>query len=181
MNRRTFLQTAALSTAARPHLLADNPMPMATLGKTGLKVSRYVVGGYHMAVQGEEMATRIIHRAIDLGVNFFDSANLYHKGKSDEIYGRALSGGLRQKVMLMTKCDLYSRDAAMALLEEQLRRMKTDYLDLWQCHQVSELKEAEQTIRNARVIRPGANNQFLHNVLVIQTPPSSRTYLLFFS
>lgn len=146
MNRRTFLQTAALSTAARPQLLADNPMPMATLGKTGLKISRYVVGGYHMAVQGEEMATRIIHRAIDLGVNFFDSANLYHKGKSDEIYGRALSGGLRQKVMLMTKCDLYSRDAAMALLEEQLRRMKTDYLDLWQCHQVSELKEAEQIL-----------------------------------
>lgn len=146
MDRRTFLQTAALTAAARNRLLADTPMPMATLGKTGMKVSRFVVGGYHMNVQGEEMATRIIHRAIDLGVNFFDSANLYHKGKSDEIYGRALAGGLRQKVQLMTKCEQYSRDGAMKLLEEQLRKMKTDYLDLWQCHQVSEMTEVDQIL-----------------------------------
>lgn len=146
MNRRTFLQTAALTAAARTRLLADTPMPMTTLGKTGMKVSRFVVGGYHMNVQGEEMATRIIHRAIDLGVNFFDSANAYHKGKSDEIYGRALSAGLRQKVQVMTKCEVYSRKAAMAMLEEQLRRMKTDYLDLWQCHQVSEMTEVDQIL-----------------------------------
>lgn len=146
MNRRTFLQTAALTAAARTRLLADEPMPMATLGKTGMKVSRFVVGGYHMNVQGEEMATRIIHRAIDLGVNFFDSANAYHKGKSDEIYGRALAGGLRQKVHLMTKCEVYSKQAAMAMLEEQLRKMKTDYLDLWQCHQVSEMTEVDQIL-----------------------------------
>ncbi len=146
MKRREFLGSAALTAAARVRLLADEPMPMATLGKTGMLVSRYTVGGYHMNVQGEEMASRIIRRAIDLGVNLFDSANLYHKGKSDEIYGRVLSGGLRQKVLLMTKCEQYSRDAAMALLEEQLRRMKTDYLDLWQCHQVSEMSEAEQIL-----------------------------------
>lgn len=146
MRRRTFLQTAALSAAARMELLADTPMPTATLGKTGLKISRFVVGGYHMNVQGEENATKIIHRAIDLGVNFFDSANLYHKGKSDEIYGRALEGGRRQKVMLMTKCEVYSRDGAMKTLEEQLRRMKTDYLDLWACHQVSEHKEVDQIL-----------------------------------
>ncbi len=146
MRRRTFLQTAALSAAARMELLADTPMPTATLGRTGLRISRFVVGGYHMNVQGEENATRIIHRAIDLGVNFFDSANLYHKGKSDEVYGRALEGGRRQKVMLMTKCEVYSRDGAMKTLEEQLRRMKTDYLDLWACHQVSERKEVDQIL-----------------------------------
>jgi len=146
MQRRTFIQTAAITAAARLQLLADTPMPTATLGKTGLKVSRFVVGGYHMNVQGEQMATRIIHRAIDLGVNFFDSANLYHKGLSDEIYGRALSGGLRQKVMLMTKCEKYSRTEAMATLEDQLRKMKTDYLDLWCCHQVSEQKEVDQIL-----------------------------------
>ncbi|MBI4889733.1 MAG: aldo/keto reductase [Acidobacteria bacterium] len=146
MQRRTFLQAAALSAGARMKILADTPMPMATLGKSGLKVSRFVVGGYHMMVEGEETATRIIHRAMDLGVNFFDSANLYHKGKSDEVYGRALSGGRRQKVMLMTKCENYSRDGAMKLLEEQLKRMKTDYLDLWQCHQVSEQSEVDQIL-----------------------------------
>jgi len=139
MQRRDFLLTAASL-----KLAAEAPMPVKTLGKTGLKVSRYVVGGYHMNVNGEETATRIIHRAMDLGVNFFDSANLYHKGASDEIYGRALSGGRRQKVLLMTKCELRSKAEAMAMLETQLKRMKTDYLDLWQCHQVSEMKEVDQ-------------------------------------
>lgn len=140
MQRRDFLLTAAsLKLAA-----AEAPMPMKTLGKTGMKVSRFVVGGYHMNVNGEEMATRIIHRAMDLGVNFFDSANVYHKGASDEIYGRALAGGRRQKILLMSKCELRSRKEAMATLETQLKRMKTDYLDLWQCHQVSEMTEVEQ-------------------------------------
>ncbi len=150
MHRRNFLQSAlqsaALSAAARLELLADTPMPMATLGKTGLQVSRFVLGGYHMNVQGPENAIRVIHRAIDLGVNFFDSANLYHKGQSDEVYGKAIGGGLRQKVMLMTKCEKYSRDEAMKTLEDQLRKMKTDYLDLWQCHQVSEHKEVDQIL-----------------------------------
>ena len=145
MRRRTFIQSGAAITAARLELSAAL-MPSATLGRTGLKVSRLIVGGYHMAVQGEEMAVRIIHRAIDLGVNLFDSANLYHRGLSDEIYGRALAGGLRQKVMLMTKCEDYSRDGSMKMLETQLKRMKTDYLDLWQVHQVSELAEAERVL-----------------------------------
>lgn len=142
MQRREFILSAASLRLAA----AEAPMPMKTLGKTGLKVSRYVVGGYHMNVKGEETATRIIHRAMDLGVNFFDSANAYHKGMSDEIYGRALAGGRRQKVMLMTKCEKYSRAEAMALLETQLKRMKTDYLDLWQCHQVSEMSEVDQIL-----------------------------------
>jgi len=151
LRRRYFLQTAALqtaalTTAAKLELLADTPMPVARLGKTGLMVSRFVLGGYHMNVQGPDNATRVIHRAIDLGVNFFDSANLYHKGQSDEVYGKALAGGLRQKVMLMTKCEKYSRDEAMKMLEDQLRKMKTDYLDLWQCHQVSEQKEVDQIL-----------------------------------
>jgi aryl-alcohol dehydrogenase-like predicted oxidoreductase len=145
MRRRTFIQTGAAATAAKLKLMAA-PLPMVTLGRTGLKVSRLVVGGYHMAVKGEETAVRIIHRAIELGLNFFDSANLYHRGLSDEIYGRALAGGLRQKVMLMTKCEDYTRDGAMKMLETQLKRMKTDYLDLWQVHQVSELAEAERVL-----------------------------------
>jgi predicted aldo/keto reductase-like oxidoreductase len=149
MQRRTFLHAlnaAGLGAAARLRLLAGTPMPMATLGKTGLHISRFVVGGYHMRVNGEDSGVQIIHRAMDLGVNFFDSANQYHKGQSDETYGRALAGGLRQKVMLMTKCEKYSREEAMKLLEEQLRRMKTDYLDLWACHQVSEMKEVDQIL-----------------------------------
>lgn len=121
-------------------------MPMATLGRSGLRVSRLTAGGYHMAVNGEEEATRIIHRAIDLGVNLFDSAYHYHRGLTDQIYGRALAGGRRQKVLLMSKAERYSRQEAEKQLEEQLRRMKTDYLDLWQVHQVSTPAEAEQVL-----------------------------------
>jgi aryl-alcohol dehydrogenase-like predicted oxidoreductase len=146
MNRRAFLQASAISASLTSGRAADMPMPMTTLGKSGLRVSRFTLGGYHMAVQGEDEALRIIRRAVDLGVNFFDNARLYHKGKSEEIYGKAFGGGLRKQVLLMTKAEKYSREAAMQELEESLRVMKTDYLDLWQCHQVSEHKEVDQIL-----------------------------------
>ncbi|MDW8353744.1 MAG: aldo/keto reductase [Bryobacterales bacterium] len=143
MKRRTFLQlTAAAGLPAR----ADEAMPMATLGKSGLRVSRFCLGGYHMAVRGEENAIRLIHRAIELGVNFFDSAHHYHNGRSDEIYGKALAGGLRKNVLLMSKAQLRDRDGAMRQLEETLRRMRTDYLDLWQCHEVSTHEEVDRIL-----------------------------------
>jgi predicted aldo/keto reductase-like oxidoreductase len=137
MRRRTFLQvsTAALGTGL--NVLADTPMPMTTLGKSGLKISKFTLGGYHMRVKGEEEGVRIIHRAMELGVTMFDSANKYHDGESDKTYGVALQGGRRQKVMLMSKAQLRTRDGAMEQLEQTLTRMKTDYLDLWVCHEVT--------------------------------------------
>jgi aryl-alcohol dehydrogenase-like predicted oxidoreductase len=146
INRRAFLELSSAGLAAKLKALAEAPMPMITLGRSGLRVSRFVLGGYHMAVQGEETGVRIIHRAIDLGVNFLDNAHLYHKGRSEEIYGKALGGGLRQKVLVMSKAHLRERDSAMRQLEETLTRMKTDYLDLWQCHQVSAQKEVDQIL-----------------------------------
>lgn len=144
MERRVFLGSAALG-AALP-LEAASPLPMATLGRSGLRVTRIAVGGYHMNVNGEQEALRILRRAFDLGINFYDSANAYHRGRSDELLGRAFAGADRQKVILMTKCEVYSRDGAMRVLEEQLRRLRTDYIDLWQCHQVSEHKEVDQIL-----------------------------------
>ncbi len=148
VNRRTFV---ALSSAAL--LAADTAMPMATLGKTGMRISRITVGGYHMRVRSEDEGVRIIHRAIDLGVNMFDCAHLYHDGKSEETYGRALAGGLRQKIHLMTKAEIYTYDGAMKELESSLSRMKTDYLDLWCCHQVSTMAEVDQ------ILGPGGSLQ----------------------
>jgi len=104
-----------------------------------------------MAKQGRDNAVRIIHRAIDLGVNFFDSAHKYHQGKSDEFYGEALQGGLRKKVLLMSKAEKRTKAEAMAQLEETLRRMRTDYLDLWQCHEVSRHDEVD------RIFGPGGS------------------------
>ena len=144
MHRRTFLQLSSSALGVSLTALADAPMPMATLGKSGLRVSRLTVGGYHMRVRGEEGGIKIIHRAMDLGVNFFDSAHKYHDGASDETYGKALDGGRRQKVLLMTKAEIRTRDGAMKELEESLTRMRTDYLDLWQCHEVSTHAEVDQ-------------------------------------
>ncbi|HWQ54494.1 MAG TPA: aldo/keto reductase [Bryobacteraceae bacterium] len=144
MDRRTFLEisSGALGTKA----LADTPMPMSTLGRSGLRVSRLGVGGHHMNVHGLENGVRVIQRAVDLGVTFFDSAHKYSDGLSDTIYGRALTGGRRQKVVLMCKAHLRSRDDAMRQLEESLRRMRTDYLDLWQCHEVSTQEEVDKIL-----------------------------------
>jgi aryl-alcohol dehydrogenase-like predicted oxidoreductase len=121
-------------------------MPMATLGKSGLRVSKFCLGGYHMAVNGEDAGVKIIHRALELGVNFFDCARLYHKGESESIYGKAFTPATRQKILLMTKAEIRDAAGAMGQLEESLKRMKTDYLDLWQCHQVSEMSEVDQIL-----------------------------------
>ena len=136
MNRRTFLGVSSAAVSAQLRALADQPLPTATLGKTGLRVTRFTLGGAHMRYQGEENALRIIHRALDLGVNFFDSAHKYNGGESDVAYGKALKGGLRQKVYLMSKAEKRDAASAMRQLEETLTRMQTDHLDLWQCHEV---------------------------------------------
>ncbi len=144
MERRDFLNATAAAFGTSVTALADAPMPMATLGKSGLRVSRFTLGGYHMAVKGEEEGIKIIRRAIDLGVVMFDSAAKYHNGKSDEVYGKALTGGLRKKILLMSKAELRDKKSAMAQLETTLKRMNTDYLDLWCCHEVARLDEVEK-------------------------------------
>ena len=146
MDRRKFLQFSVAAAGTGLKCLAQSPMPMSSLGRTGLRVSRLTLGGYHMAVRGETEGIRIIHRAIELGVNFFDSAHHYNDGRSDEIYGKALSGAGRQKVLLMSKAERRDARGAMGQLEDSLRRMRTDYLDLWQCHQVSEMGEVDQIL-----------------------------------
>ena len=91
MERRTFLTTAVagLSAAKISRLAAAGSMPMCKLGRTGMTVSHFCLGGFHMRKSGEENGVEMIHRAMDLGVNFFDSAHKYHDGESDVTYGQA--------------------------------------------------------------------------------------------
>lgn len=145
MHRRQFIQSSAalgISSAA----LAQMPMPMDILGKSQLKVSKFCLGGYHMRVGGEISGVRIINRALELGVNFFDSAAKYHGGESDVTYGKVFGGSpsLRQRVLLMSKAENRTREGAMLQLENTLKRMKTDYLDLWQCHEVVTMDEVDK-------------------------------------
>jgi uncharacterized protein len=144
MDRRQFLHVSGAALGVSLQALADAPMPMSTLGKSGLQVSRITVGGYHMRVKGEAEGVRIIRRAIDLGVVMFDSAAKYHNGASDETYGKALTPALRKKILLMSKAQLRDRDGAMGQLETTLRLMKTDYLDLWCCHEVATHEEVDK-------------------------------------
>ncbi len=146
MDRRTFLQVSPAALGLTAKALAAAEMPMRQLGKTDMKISRITVGGYHFRRNGEEEAVRIVHRAIDLGVNFFDCAHKYNAGQSEIAYGEALGGGLRKKVFVMSKAQFREGYSAMRQLEETLERMKTDYLDLWQCHEVSTHDEVDKIL-----------------------------------
>ncbi|HZU85462.1 MAG TPA: aldo/keto reductase [Polyangiaceae bacterium] len=96
------------------------------------------IGGSHLGdVRDPVEAVRIVHEAIAAGVNFFDNAWEYHDGRSEELLGRALQGGKRDQVFLMTKVCTHGQkaDVAMRMLEDSLQRLGTDHLDLWQIHE----------------------------------------------
>jgi aryl-alcohol dehydrogenase-like predicted oxidoreductase len=117
---------------------APDEIPRKPLGHTGEQVSCIGIGGFTLGqARSLEEATRIVHEAVDAGVNFFDNAWEYNEHKSEDWMGQALQG-LRDKVFLMTKVCTHGRDkqVAMQQLEESLRRLRTDHLDLWQIHEV---------------------------------------------
>ncbi|HMF75886.1 MAG TPA: aldo/keto reductase [Bryobacteraceae bacterium] len=145
-SRRMFLQSAAAA-GATPDVTQRNTqhveppvsqMGKRPLGKTGLEVSILGLGGFHLgATKDQEEATRIVHGALDAGINFFDSAWEYQDGESEARLGRALEGR-RKEALLMTKVCTHGRKkrVAMQMLEESLGRLKTDHLDVWQIHEV---------------------------------------------
>jgi aryl-alcohol dehydrogenase-like predicted oxidoreductase len=155
LNRRNFLKSAAagavaaavgeFGSLARAAELAG-PMPTRALGSTGLKVSAITLGGYHATLPEDPAdCARLMHRAIDLGINFFDNADCYHEGAGEEKMGRALAeGGRRKKVFLMTKVDQRDAQGSREQLEKSLRRLQTDYLDLWQFHAVSRREDLDK-------------------------------------
>lgn len=117
---------------------ASGDVPRRPFGKTGIEVSVLCLGGAHLGRAGSEAeAIRIVHEAVEAGVNFMDNAWEYHNGLAEEVMGKALVGR-RQQAFLMTKVCSHGRDkkVAMEQLEQSLRRLKTDYLDLWQIHEV---------------------------------------------
>lgn len=149
-SRRDFLQagSAALAAAAladeahaqQPGQTNDGGIPMRPLGKTGEQVSILCLGG-HAATNpkklSEAASLKLIQRAVDEGITFMDNCWDYHDGVAEERMGKALSeGGRRDKVMLMTKvCGRTAKDA-QSNLEDSLRRLKTDRIDLWQFHEM---------------------------------------------
>ena len=109
-----------------------------TLGHTGERVSAIGIGGWHLGLPhvDEQLSIRIVRRAIDEGVNFLDNSWDYNGGTSEIRMGKALADGYRSKAFLMTKIDGRSKREAARQLEESLRRLQTDCIDLVQHHEV---------------------------------------------
>ncbi|HEV2469061.1 MAG TPA: aldo/keto reductase [Candidatus Sulfotelmatobacter sp.] len=142
MDRRQFLQTAAATTLmtslSKQFAHAEtSPIPTRVLGRTGEKVSIVGLGGYHLGMQPDEQESiRIIRSGLDDGVNFLDNCWDYNGGQSEIRMGKALRDGYRHKAFLMTKIDGRTKQAATQQLEESLRRLQTDHIDLLQFHEV---------------------------------------------
>lgn len=112
-------------------------MPRRPLGATGLTVSLVGLGGYHIGIaKSDAESIRIVRTAIDRGVTFLDNCWDYNGGKSEELMGRALADGYRARVVLMTKIDGRTRKAAADQIDQSLKRLRTDRIDLVQIHEV---------------------------------------------
>src|ERR1039457_3998738 len=125
------------------------PIPMRKFGRHDQQIPALGMGGHHLGdAEDEQTATQIIHEAIDGGITFYDNCWEYHRGKSEVWLGNALKGR-RDKVFLMTKVCTHGRDAslAMQMLEQSLKRLQTDHLDLWQIHGVSFQNDPDLFIR----------------------------------
>ena len=142
MDRRKFLKTAAattLMTSLNKKLAhaGTQDIPVRTLGRTGVRVSIVGLGGYHLGMQSDEQESiRIIRTGLDAGITFLDNCWDYNNGQSEIRMGKALRDGYRQKAFLMTKIDGRTKQAASQQLEESLRRLQTDHIDLLQFHEV---------------------------------------------
>jgi predicted aldo/keto reductase-like oxidoreductase len=136
----SMLHNASLTAAVPPDITntGADEIPRRRLGRTGEQVSIIGVGGYHLGTMSSlDDAVRLVQEAIDAGVTIFDNAWEYNNHRSEEWMGQALQGR-RDKVFLMTKVCTHGRDknVAMQQLEESLKRLQTDHLDLWQIHEV---------------------------------------------
>ena len=159
-NRRSFLKgslaiTAGVGLSAGTGIFTEmaawardpvnNPMPTRPLGKTGHQVSLFSLGGQATLERPDrhDDAVEIINRALDLGVNYIDTANQYGRGVSEEYIGMVMKER-RNEVFLATKSHDYTYDGTMRLAEQSLKRLQTDYIDLYQHHFVGGHGQFEQ-------------------------------------
>jgi predicted aldo/keto reductase-like oxidoreductase len=155
LTRRDFLKAAVATGMLAGAMRAwapetDGEVPRRPLGRTGEKISAIGLGGFHIGIPGDEQeAIRIIRRAIDRGITFMDNCWDYHDGASEVRMGKALRDGYRQKVFLMTKIDGQTKEAAGRQIDESLKRLQTDHVDLMQFHEIIRMADPD------RIFAPG--------------------------
>jgi predicted aldo/keto reductase-like oxidoreductase len=124
----------------------NSEMPYRTLGKTGVKVSCIGLGGFHLGLSRLEEADmlKLYHAAVDRGINFSDNSWDYNQGESERRVGKALKGGYREKVFVMTKFDGRTKGSALKQLDDSLQRLQLDHVDLWQFHENIRLEDPDR-------------------------------------
>jgi predicted aldo/keto reductase-like oxidoreductase len=164
VDRREFMNSALLAAsitegasgatetaAPRPVETRRGDMLYRGFGKTGETVSVLGVGGSHIGLtSSDELAIRIVRTAIDRGVNFMDNSWDYNNGngQAETKMGKALRDGYRQKVFLMTKVDGRTKQAAAKQLDESLKRLQTDHIELLQFHEVIRMEDPDRFFAN---------------------------------
>jgi predicted aldo/keto reductase-like oxidoreductase len=150
--RRDFLRTAATAAGAlaAERLLhgadSSDGVPTRALGRTGERVSAIGLGGYHIgqAKLSDEQSVQLIRQAVDRGISFLDNCWDYNDGNSEVRMGKALAGGYRSKVFLMTKIDGRTKQSCAQQIDESLQRLQTDHVDLMQFHEVIRLEDPDR-------------------------------------
>jgi predicted aldo/keto reductase-like oxidoreductase len=147
MQRRTFFNSAlagaALATTKARAAKTGGDIPMRTFGKTGVKLTLVGQAGGRFPLCTFEEAKAITRHAYDLGINYFDNAHSYWNGRSEEVFGEVLAP-FRKQLFITSKSTKRTRAEAEAELHLSLKRLKTDYLDLWQIHSVTEMTDVEK-------------------------------------
>jgi len=158
IDRREFVKSASVAAGAiaaqqwlspaagAQNTTAHDAMIYRPLGRTGERVSAIGLGGYHIGRSNvpESDAIQLVRQAIDRGINFLDNCWDYNDGVSELRMGKALAGGYRNKVFLMTKIDGRTRAAAAEQIDESLERLQTDHVDLMQFHEVIRLEDPDR-------------------------------------
>ncbi|WP_375765700.1 aldo/keto reductase [Archangium gephyra] len=158
MNRREFLEATLALMVAPSAFAAGTPsasqaIPRRKLGRTGEQVSCIGLGGFHIGKQKDEAESiQIIRRALDQGINFLDNCWDYNEGQSELRMGKVLRDGYRAKAFLMTKIDGRDKKTAAAQIDESLKRLQTDRLDLLQLHEVIHANDPERAFAEGGVI-----------------------------
>ena len=145
---------AAAQESAQGTATGPGEVPRRSLGRSNVQVSTLGVGGHHLGdFKDPDEALRMVHEAIAAGITFYDNCWEYYNGETENLLGRALKGR-RESVFLMTKVCTHGRGAplAMQMLEQSLRRLQTDHLDLWQIHAVSYDNDPELAYAKGGVI-----------------------------
>ncbi len=124
-----------------------NLLPLRTLGATNEKVTMLGLGGAHIGRMDDKSAERVIDAAIEGGIRFFDNAERYAGGAAEERYGKYLTPKYRDVAFIMSKSRAKDGKTAQEHLEQTLKRMKTDYIDLWQIHSLFTVDDVDERIK----------------------------------